>query len=245
MTRLIHGPLVLVLLLLATSPTFAQESLHDSARARRLLAIGRGYLPGDWRYPTTEAWLDKDKRVELSTLLPVTPREQRTGYSCGAASLGIMLSHHGLHMGDRKLEKVTGTTREGVDPWQIVNGARRLGFEVQEKYDATPEDVSAALALGRPVLIDFQASYGPDDEPGDDWGHYSIVVAADERDFLVVDPSVVNPQHLRRIPKKSLPKVWWDTFITNGKRFQGWMMTMTRTSEPDLLAPPIVPLDAE
>lgn len=244
MTRLIHGPLVLVLLLLASSPLLA-DSLADGARAKRLLAIGRSYLPGDWRYPTTDAALDKDRRVELATLLPVTAREQRTGYSCGAASLGIMLSHHAIHLTDRKLEKITGTTREGVDPWQLVNAARRLGFDVVEKYDATADDVAAALAEGKPVLIDFQASYGPDDEPGDDWGHYSIVVAADARDFLVVDPSSVNPVHLRRIPRKSLARVWWDTFISNGKRFSGWMMTMTRTSTPDLLAPPVLPPEAE
>lgn len=244
MTRLISGPLVLVLLLLASSPLFS-ESLADSARGRRLLAIGRSYLPGDWRYPTTSAVLDKHHRVELRTLLPVTAREQRTGYSCGAASLGILLSHHAIHLTDRKLEKVTGTTREGVDPWQLVNAARRLGFDVIERYDATADDVVAALAEGKPVLIDFQASYGPDDVPSEDWGHYSVVVAADARDFLVVDPSSVNPEHLRRVPRKSLGKVWWDTFISNGQKFSGWMMTMTRTSAPDLLTPPVVPSEAE
>lgn len=224
--------LVVVSLIVCLAPLPARADgdpgLADSPRARRLLAIARKYLPGNWRWPSTNAAVGEDVRLELATLLPVTPREQRTGYSCGAASMGIMLSHHGIHLPDRKLEKLTETTTEGIDPVQLVRAGQKMGFAVTEKFDATEADVAAALAAGNPVLIDFQASYGPDDVPGDDWGHYSIVVACDARDFLVVDPSEVNPAHLRRIPRKSLAKVWWDTFISDGKRFSGWMMTMTR-----------------
>lgn len=234
-------PAVVVSFLLLTAlPALADgdAGLAVSPRAHRLLAIARKYLPGDWRWPSTNAPVSENMRLELATLLPVTPREQRTGYSCGAASLGIMLSAHGLHMPDKKLEKLTGTTKEGIDPQQIVDAGRKLGFAVTEKFDATEADVAAELAAGNPVLIDFQASYGPDDEPGDDWGHYSIVVACDAKDFLVVDPSEVNPAQLRRIPRKSLAKVWWDTFIADGKRFAGWMMTMTRPAPGGLAGAP-------
>ena len=88
-------------------------------------------------------------------------------------------------------------------------------------------DVLAALSKGATVLIDFQASYTPADEPGD-WGHFSVIVAADDRDFLVVDPSSVNPLHIRRVPHAQLPSVWWDTTIGDERVFRGWMMVLAR-----------------
>jgi len=202
------------------------ESLADTPRTRRLLELARAYLPGEWRWPSTEAPLKGAPKRELDQLLPVTVREQRTDYSCGAASLGILVSHHALNLDDARLEKLTGTTPGGVDPWQLVAAAKQLGFRVTEKYDARPDDVVAALAAGLPVMIDFQASYGPDDKKDGDWGHYSVVVACDAQDFLIADPSAVNPEHLRRIPRRDLPGVWWDTTVAGNKRFQGWMLTI-------------------
>jgi hypothetical protein len=221
----------------------AGSGLSSSPRARRLLAIARAYLPGDWRYPVTDQALPRAACEELATLLPVRAREQRTEYSCGAATLGILLSHHGVWLPDRRLERITRTTRQGVDPWQLVAAARGRGVGVRRSFGAAARDLLAALAAGAPVAIDFQATYTPEDNPADDWGHYSVVVASDDRDLLLVDPSDVNPAHLRRIPWRALEKVWWDTTIHGHMRFEGWMMTL-QDSPPGLPGQTLSALDA-
>jgi hypothetical protein len=209
---------------LVTSP--GTINLHDSPRARRMLTIARAYLPGDWRYPVTAATLPSALHAELKQLLPVVPREQRTEFSCGAATLGITLSHFGTIYSDTRLERVTDTTREGVDPWHMVKGARRLGFNVWQRWRGTVADVLACLDHGDPVIIDFQASYEPNDDPNEDWGHYSVIVAADATDFLVVDPSAVNPEQLRIIPQDKLVGIWWDKTIGDLRPIPQWMMTV-------------------
>jgi predicted double-glycine peptidase len=206
------------------------NSLAENDRARELLAAARSYLPSDWRYPKTDNPVGKKVQETLSRLLPVTIREQPTAFTCGPASLGILLSHYGVNLSDDELAQRTKVNEEGVDPFTLAAVARDLGFAVTEKYNATPDDVVKALRAGDPVLIDFQASYERSDDLKADWGHYSVIVAADEKDFLVADPSLFNLAYIRRIPRADLPKVWWDGFIGSNKRFDGWMMTIHRTT---------------
>jgi predicted double-glycine peptidase len=201
-------------------------SLAENDRARALLSAARSYLPADWRYPTSKTPLPEQTRQALARLLPVIIREQPTEFTCGPASLGILLSHYGMNLSDDELATRTKVDKEGVDPFTLAKVARDLGFDVSEKYNATPDDVVKALAAGDPVMIDFQASYEPSDDLKADWGHYSVIIAADEKDFLVADPSLTNPGYIRRIPRAELPKVWWDGFIGSNKRFEGWMMTI-------------------
>lgn len=202
------------------------SSLADSPRARRLLQLARAYLPQDWRYPSTTARPDLGLALEMRRLLPVELRQQPNGYTCGSASLGILLSRHQGSLSENLLQGATRMSPEGVDPRALVEAAGRLGYEATEKYEATVDDILGQLSVGVPVLIDYQASYGPQDAVDPDSGHYSVVVAADAREFLLVDPSEVNALQLRRIPRHQLGTVWWDTYIGNERRFDRWMMTV-------------------
>jgi hypothetical protein len=225
--------LVLLILVALAGSLRAEEraaGLHKTERARRLLAIAKGYLPKDWRYPVTEAKLTAEQEKELLRLLPVTARAQPNGYTCGPASLGILLTFYGRNVDTETAGKAVHVTEDGVDPEDLVKGAEELGFDVSARYNASHNDVVAALTAEKPVIIDYQASYGPDDDPNEDSGHYSVVVASDETDLLIVDCSETNPYHLRIIPRDKLADIWWDTYIDQGKpneRFDRWMMTVS------------------
>lgn len=209
-----------------------RDGLAGSPRARALLAAARSYLPSDWRFPETDRDPADTLDRLLTRLLPVTRREQRTAFSCGAASLGILLTSVGIRMGDRPLERLTRTTRYGIDPERLVEGCSMLGLEASWRFGAGVADLLRALEAGRPVIIDYQASYTNMDDPRLDWGHYSVVVAADATDVLLVDPSSVNAAHLRIIPRERLAGVWWDTFVRDGRRFDGFMLTVGRPVHP-------------
>ncbi|MBI4864619.1 MAG: C39 family peptidase [Candidatus Riflebacteria bacterium] len=204
----------------------AGEPLAGTAESRRILEIARQYLPGDWRYPSRDDRLSDQLHDELQRLLKVVPRQQPNSYSCGPASLGIVLSHHGITLSTARLEAMTGTSTDGADPWQLVAAARALGFEPHERYDADLGDILAALSRGQPVIIDYQADFDPLDDPSEDLGHYSVVVAADGDDLLLVDPANGNPEQLRIIPGRCLRTIWWDTTIDDERMVNRWMMTL-------------------
>lgn len=208
------------------------RSLCASPRAEALVAAARGYLPVDWRYPTTRARVPMDVHDTLGALLPVRARGQRTEYSCGAAALATLMSAYGFDLEDDTAERLTGTTPIGVDGVDLVAAVRSLGFEADARYGARVEDIDVALASGDPVMIDFWASFAPDDDPHEDMGHYAVVVASDERDYLVIDPYSINAAHVRLIPRGELARVWWDTDIRSGERFEHWMMTIRLRASP-------------
>lgn len=218
--------------------------LFDTARAQLLLGLARAYLPGDWRYPTTGAQPTAEVRSLFEATLPVRPRPQRFEYSCGPASLGILVSAYGVVPEDALLEDLAGVTPDGVETEQVFRAATRLlgervwtsrrgEYAVNVWARATPSDLDAELAAGNPVLIDFWASFEPNDDPDEDMGHYAVVVAADARDYLIIDPArELNALHARIVPRAELARIWWDTRIDTGARYDGWMMTV-RLREKD------------
>jgi hypothetical protein len=221
-----------ILTSLVASGLSAEESangFHDTDRARRLLAIARDYLPADWRYPVTDRRLSSALEREVARLLPVRVRRQPNEFTCGPTSLGVLLSYYGRPLGDEELGRATRVTEDGVDPEQLVGAAKRFGFDVSAGYGRSVADIIGAMRSQQPVIIDYQASYDETDPPEEGYGHYSVVVASDSRDFLIIDCSATNPHHLRRIPRDRLARIWWDEFIDRARRpnrFERWMMTV-------------------
>jgi hypothetical protein len=224
------GLLALVALAMdpATRRAAVPGGLARTPRARALLDAARGYLPRDWRLPVTAAAVPPELQDVFDGLLPVRPRGQRHEYSCGAAALGMLVAVHGVAVDDATLERLTRTTVDGADDAGLIAAAQVLGFDADLREHATVVDLDAALVRGDVVMIDFWASFAPDDDPHEDMGHYAVVVASDERDVLLVDPYSVNAAHLRRVPRAALPSIWYDTDARTGTPVHGWMLRLRR-----------------
>jgi hypothetical protein len=197
-----------------------------SARAEATCALARALLPYDWRYPASASPLSDWERAIWHKAVPVLPRVQRTEYGCSVAALGMLLAPV-RDVPDALLEEAIAPTEAGADEAAIVAAAQRFGVAVEARGGCGLPQLDFELALGRPALIDFWASFSPDDDPEEDQGHYAVVVASDGVDYLVLDPyPQLNALQARLIPRAEMMGVWWDTSLETGEVCRGIMVTL-------------------
>jgi len=136
---------------------------------------------------------------------------QETLYAsrCGPASLKIVLGYYGINLSEKKLVRLTRTTRKiGTDDKGIASVAQFLGFKVGIKDKSTFDDIEKWLKRGIPVIVNWftrgRADYS-NSEVAD--GHYSVVVGLDDKHIYLQDPEI---GELRKIKKDDFMKVWFD-----------------------------------
>lgn len=115
-------------------------------------------------------------------MLKVPYYKQDTKYSCGAAALQMVFAFFGKHQSEEALTERLGTNKEnGTEHSQIIKVITEEGLFAYANNDSSLEEIQEFLDLKTPVIVNFI-------EPGEDSGHYAVVVKIVEDDIILNDP---------------------------------------------------------
>lgn len=107
---------------------------------------------------------------------------QRLDYTCGPAVLQMVLAFHGVSATQEKLARICKTTKAtGTSRENLVRAARIHGVYAHKHSEGSLREISWFLASGIPVVVNYR-------EPGDEEGHYAVVVGITPSQVMLHDP---------------------------------------------------------
>lgn len=173
--------------------------------------------------------------------LPVPLVRQATSWSCGAAALLAVLYYWRAYDGNESSlwGPLDTTEKDGTEPDAIARVARAHGLAAELREGVGVDELRAAVAAGRTVIVDLQA-WRDDARRGwaDDWddGHYVVLVAVDGGRAWAMDPST--DAGYAYLPLDELGARWHDVDRA-GRRFSRLAIFVSgRAHLPRYPAPP-------
>ena len=117
-----------------------------------------------------------------ASVIPDVPMLKWGVESCGAGSLSTVLQHYGDTTSMQQWDASLPKTRGGVLTVDMLLAARKKGFDAQ-LVTGTPDDISAELAAGRPVILMLQVVQYPGTHY--DFFHYIVLDGIDPARGLI------------------------------------------------------------
>lgn len=114
-------------------------------------------------------------------VLQVPYYKQDKVYTCGPASLKMVLGFFGKILKERTLVRHLGTTKDGTSHKELINFARRKGFYCYVHEGASLHQLKHFIDVGLPAIVNYI-------EPSEDEGHYSVVVGHRNGNIIMHDP---------------------------------------------------------
>lgn len=112
----------------------------------------------------------------------VKPFEQQLNWSCGPASMRIVLYHeYGLDLTDRELAIVCGSNENGTDELNFHLGFKTLGFKFKESDKGNLNKLKTWLVKGALPIVHLVMEDGG--------GHYMVFCGYDKDDVYLSDPA--------------------------------------------------------
>lgn len=116
------------------------------------------------------------------SLLNVPYFPQHREYTCGPASLRMVLAYYGRAIAEEMLAPLLGTNDVmGTDRERMSEIIKSHQLVPYERTDATLDDVRHLIDNGMPVIV----RHLDDDE---DFDHYSVVIGLDDAHITLNDP---------------------------------------------------------
>ncbi len=120
--------------------------------------------------------------MEKRGWIRVPYNHQKTDYTCGPASIEMVLKFFGFKESEIRLaheahtKKKTGTGHE-----QMINLVRKHGFYCYIQKDSNIHTIKHFITRGFPAIINFK-------NPTDNDGHYAVVVGYSKGKIILNDP---------------------------------------------------------
>ena len=115
-------------------------------------------------------------------LLNVPYFKQETAYTCGAATLRMVLAFYGKTFSEEEIGKEIGTNEAtGTERARMGEIIKQHALSPRERSDASLEDLRFLYTEGLPSIVRFT-------EPSQNVDHYGVVVGIDETYIFIHDP---------------------------------------------------------
>jgi ABC-type bacteriocin/lantibiotic exporter with double-glycine peptidase domain len=115
-------------------------------------------------------------------MLKVPYFKQDTDYTCGPATLQMVLAFYGIRISEEKLAKLLETNDDvGTRHNSMIDFSREEGFNVFVNTCSKVEEIRRFINEGKSVIVHFL-------EPDGNVGHYSVVVGIDDNSIFLNDP---------------------------------------------------------
>jgi ABC-type bacteriocin/lantibiotic exporter with double-glycine peptidase domain len=142
---------------------------------------------------------------EFIKIALVQAYQQKTQWTCSAACLKAVLAHWGTDVPELTCIEAIGARKgRGAETTQIVEAARKLGFDALEMSFDSIAQAKALTDQNIPIICDIQSF----NHPGK--GHYVVLTKVDEEVYLM-DPNT--PGNMRTISVEEMEQRWWDRWM--------------------------------
>lgn len=152
-------------------------------------------------------------------MLEVPHFKQGKPWSCGPASVRMILAYYGFDESECTLIDELGTTaKAGTHPEAIERAFGKRGLPCRQAVNGHTLRLAVAT---RPVLVVYQdhAPRGTDYATCYDHGHYAVVIGSDRMSITLADPSSKRPR--RKLKLADFFARWHDIDAT-GRVFRQW-----------------------
>jgi ABC-type bacteriocin/lantibiotic exporter with double-glycine peptidase domain len=143
--------------------------------------------------------------LEFVKIALVQAYQQKTQWTCSAACLKAVLGHWGADVPEMACIEAIGARKgRGAETTQIVEAAKKLGFDALEMSFDSLAQAKALTDQHIPIICDIQSF----NHPGK--GHYVVLTELDDEAHLM-DPNT--PGNMRTISKEEMEQRWWDRWM--------------------------------
>ena len=140
---------------------------------------------------------------------------QKTEFTCGPASLEMVMRFLGKRVSEEKIRREAGTAREhGTSHQGMIEAATKEGFYCYINEASSLHEAKHFLELHIPVIVDYT-------EPSDDEGHYAVVTGFSDNAIILNDPwngrnfSISEKEFLRRWYDRDLRSNRWLIIVSD------------------------------
>lgn len=106
---------------------------------------------------------------------------QRLEFTCGPASVRMVLAYYGIKVGPLRAWWYTHVSHAGTTRRNLVRAIRIAGLHVHAHHNATVAEVRSFVQRGVPVVVNYR-------EPHNNEGHFAVVVGVSDEHVLLRDP---------------------------------------------------------
>ncbi len=108
--------------------------------------------------------------------------KQDTRYSCGAAALQMTFYFYGKLISEEELTKRLQIDKDrGTEHSQMIKVITDEGLYAYANNESSLEEADGFIKSDIPIIVNFI-------EPGENSGHYAVVIGIDENNIILNDP---------------------------------------------------------